>query len=309
MPKTKPRADEKFSNIFLKPEPAKVVLLADRIDDYLHETRNPKGDECVPTRRFRPSQLAKATCLRKMVYEYLGAEYEGNLGGFDAKTHRVFDNGHGVHERIQNYLADMHKWSGGEISLIGRWKCKSCGKLYGYHTVKQKPEDAWVPKPDKCKCGEEKRFRYMEIPAAIPDHLIEGASDGCLLISGEKFLLEIKSASNNVFSGLSGVPTYYKPQINLYMHGTGIFQTIFLFENKNTQELKEILYRYESSALTPIFKKTKAAAAFVKKKKMPPRFTNSQDVQAHCRLCEFRKICSTTDDFKEGIKLADYAKP
>jgi CRISPR/Cas system-associated exonuclease Cas4 (RecB family) len=147
------------------------------------------------------------------------------------------------------------------------------------------------------------------VDVAIPAHLTWGQADGIVIIDGEKYVLEIKSANPNTFNSLnSKPPVYYLPQINLYMHGLGIFQTIFLFENKATQEIKEIRYRYDSKVLKPIFEKTSVAVKHIKAKKMPPRLKSPTEVKEHCRLCEYRQICGLTDDFKEKLRVRDYAK-
>ena len=65
------------------------------INDYL--AKRPKDDRA--TKCFHPSSLHKSA-------EYLfKAYFEGDNGrDFEPRILRVFDNGHGVHERLQGYL-------------------------------------------------------------------------------------------------------------------------------------------------------------------------------------------------------------
>ena len=82
------------------------------------------------TKCFHVSQLYHP-CLRHLYYSYFGLKQE-----VDAKTYRIFDNGHSVHNRLQSYLEGIgilvekeHRVWNGEYRICGR--CDGIVKLNG----------------------------------------------------------------------------------------------------------------------------------------------------------------------------------
>ena len=137
-------SSRQFANVFSKPvdsAPKKAESLSDIIEDYMYDIYNRRevneklyGDKFEPA--FHPSQLVKAKCARKMVLEFFGAEFDKDIKYFSAQLHRIFQNGHDVHDRLQRYLADLDGWTNGKVVLVGRWFCKKCGSEFGVDTSK-----------------------------------------------------------------------------------------------------------------------------------------------------------------------------
>jgi hypothetical protein len=69
-------------------------MIIKAIDTYLEE----RSRDERPIRCFHPSSLHRSP--RELYWHYL----EGDTQEFDARTLRIFDNGHSVHERLQGYL-------------------------------------------------------------------------------------------------------------------------------------------------------------------------------------------------------------
>lgn len=68
--------------------------------DYYLMTKNDSNDRAINVN----SPSAVGTCLRARYYTRTGT---GTSESFEARTLRIFDNGTGVHERLQKYLVDM----------------------------------------------------------------------------------------------------------------------------------------------------------------------------------------------------------
>ncbi len=81
------------------------------IDDYLQN--RPKDQR--PKRCFHPSSLHLSAL--ELYHRYL--EGDGS-GSFDSRVLRIFDNGHDVHRRLQNYLTAIGMLSQPEIPVESR---------------------------------------------------------------------------------------------------------------------------------------------------------------------------------------------
>jgi len=88
------------------------------IEGYLEKSRN--QDKERTKKCFSVSQLHHP-CLRYLYYSYFGIPQE-----FTPKTLRVFDNGHHVHERLQDYLEKASVLVEREVSV-----CDDEYQIYG----------------------------------------------------------------------------------------------------------------------------------------------------------------------------------
>lgn len=76
---------------------------------------------------------------------------------------------------------------------------------------------------------------------------IIGAIDGRCKVNGEEYLVEIKSSSDYGFKKtLKGDLDYsYACQAIAYQRATGVHKTLFLYYNKNTSHLQELVLNYD----------------------------------------------------------------
>jgi hypothetical protein len=96
-------------------------MLIKVIDDYLQQRpRDERKRNC-----FHPSSLHKSE--NDLYHHYLKGD--GNQE-FNSKTLRIFDNGHGVHERIQFYLEDAGILIQAEAPVVHS-KYEICGSADG----------------------------------------------------------------------------------------------------------------------------------------------------------------------------------
>jgi len=95
-------------------------MLIEKIDKYLITRKEPKR----PNKCFHPSSLHKTP--KELYYHYL----DGEKQHFPAKIKRIFDNGHAVHTRLQNYLTDTKILYATEIPVSNE-EYEICGHADG----------------------------------------------------------------------------------------------------------------------------------------------------------------------------------
>jgi hypothetical protein len=180
-------------------------------------------------RGFHPSALAGASCKRKLIFQYFEIPEED--AGIEPKLRRIFDNGHGCHERWQTYftlLSHINK----DIVLIGSWKCKGCGLVIS--------ADKAIPEPENFECPrcKSKRIKYNEYRVRDKKLRITGKFDIKLLIKGKEYLIEIKSINMFSYQKLfHPLPDHIK-QFSFYQKLDGTPIGFFLYEDKNTQDYR-----------------------------------------------------------------------
>ncbi len=82
----------------------------------------------------------------------------------------------------------------------------------------------------------------IEIP---PQELISGRADAIIGMNGKEYVVELKSISSFGFEQLDNPKDSDMKQLMLYMHYFSIPRGVLVYENKNTQELKEFEVDYD----------------------------------------------------------------
>lgn len=131
----------------------------------------------------------------------------------------------------------------------------------------------------------------MDIPRFDMTHKVYYTPDAIITIGKTEYIVEIKSQSTNSFqtekSHLSG-----RKQLKLYMHLSGIHQGFVLVEDKNTQEIKVLYFKYDpedkevQSFVEGLNEIRKADKKFRKEKKMVARH-----VDCTSQFCNKAKRC------------------
>ena len=81
--------------------------------------------------------------------------------------------------------------------------------------------------------------------------------DAILTINGKKYVVEIKSVNTYQFMKMTSHPTAMK-QVNMYMHFTGIHDGIILCDDKNTQNFKIFMVKYNPDIVAPYIERLEA---------------------------------------------------
>lgn len=274
------------------------------LDRFLFEEANRPNDRAVNVNA--PSQAGK--CNRANYY--MRMQYE-NDGTIDPRTQRIFDNGSGVHERLQSYLLDMELLYMDEVPLINdeyniqghtdgflnldeevaileiksindnqfnqlrdaKEEHKRQGLIYLYCAEERRK---WLHEtygtPEEFNVSYHERYRYFETRY---QHMKDG----------RKYTREEKIKNEVMLNMLADNILFYtdKP----------LTKVIFLYENKNNQELKE--YVVERNLTTePILEEVLENYAYLNKcceaQEIPPREGTSKSCNT-CRWCSYKNEC------------------
>ncbi len=227
----------------------KKGFMEEELDSYLTLKGNSKK-----TRKWviRPSELGQ--CTRKIVMLILGL-IEDTI---TPQQQRIFDNGNDVHRRyLKSYLPKI-----------------------GCKPVKIKVT----------KNGVSEKVDFSEVLIENKDYWIRGAPDAVILNphDGLKYVFELKSIKQENFAVLEGPHEDHIDQVTIYMFLTDTKKALVLYENKNTQSIKEFVVDFDPKRLDTILKKIRTIQGYV---------TNYQETQAlpdkcgvnYCIACKGEK--------------------
>lgn len=133
--------------------------------------------------------------------------------------------------------------------------------------------------------------RLIEIP-----HLkIRGELDDMVFnpVTKEKFIFEFKTMNAKEWEELREPKGEHVTQVHPYMFAKGILQAIIVYENKNTQELKQFIRRFDGALWHSIELRLLNIMDLVEKKQLPWRTPMQNDSR-----CQFYWTCSGFE-FKE----------
>ena len=275
------------------------------LDRYLFEQANKPNDRAVNVNA--PSQAGK--CNRANYY--MRNQYEGD-GGIDPRTQRIFDNGTYTHERLQAYLIDMDLLLMDEVPLLNDTyniqghtdgflnldpevailEIKSINSR-GFAYLKDAKEE------HKCQgliylfCAEERRqqlhhqFKTEEAFNASYDERAEWFAEHYQhMKSGRKYTREQKIQNEVDLNLLSD---------NILFHtDTPITKVVFLYENKDTQELKEFVLERTISVepiLDEVLKDYQYLNECCEKQEVPPRPNGASKTGMMCKWCSYKNTC------------------
>lgn len=275
------------------------------LDRFLFEQANKPNDRAVNVNA--PSQAGK--CNRANYY--MRMQYE-NDGTIDPRTQRIFDNGTYTHERLQSYLIDMELLIMDEVPLINDeyniqghtdglldieedeiavLEIKSINENQ-YNQLRDAKEEHKKQGLVYLYCAEERRKWLRETYKTVEEF---NASYGERykyfeehyqhMQGGRKYTREEKIKNEVELNLLADNILYYteKP----------ITKVIFLYENKNNQELKEFVVE-RNMTTEPILKEVLADYEYLneccEEQEIPPREGTSKSCTM-CRWCGYKNEC------------------
>jgi CRISPR-associated protein Cas4 len=123
----------------------------------------------------------------------------------------------------------------------------------------------------------------------IPNkEIVHGRADAIVNIDGEPYVVEIKSINSIAFGKLeSPDPDHYK-QIQLYLHYFNIKKGIVIYENKNTQEIKEFAVDYDEKTVQEVLEKFHVLKAQIQSNIVPSK----GDMGWKCNYCPYAEECT-----------------
>lgn len=233
--------------------------IIDLIDTHM-ETIQEENDRDVT--RFHPSLIGY--CSRKIAYTML--RYPAPL--IDARTMRIFECGHSMHERFERWFGEIGIQIATELILN-----------------EDSPDEAIA---SRC------------VPLNI-----SGRTDSLVVIDDELYLVELKSANGNMFKYYLNEPKeHHVQQLQLYMYLTGVHKGFILYEDKNTQELKEFYIQYDHKLVEQLLEKIRMINYHVENRMLPNKEGKPSEWQ--CKYCEFRGICHYPQRPENQALLEEY---
>lgn len=221
------------------------------VTEILNDFLIKKSSQHYPrTRVIRPSSIAD--CTRKIVCDILGFLPPEPI---EPRRQRIFDNGDSVHTRyLKYYLPRM-----GIAAKILAADRKGKQKVKDFIEVSLKEDDYWI----KCR----------------PDAVIINRKD-----NNRYYVLEVKSMRSDLFDALEYPDANYIQQVHLYMFVTKVPRAIILYENKDTQDIKEFVIEQDDALLEKILAKIRSIQKYVvdyiNNKKLPEKCS-----RGYCYAC------------------------
>jgi len=141
-----------------------------------------------------------------------------------------------------------------------------------------------------------------------PQEIITGRADAVLSDGKELYVLDIKSMNSMVFRTLEKPKEENINQIQLYLHYLRIPKGILLYVNKDNQELKEFIVKYDQAIAKNLLKDLEGLKEKIDSNIVPDRISGYSS-SWQCQYCQFREVCSLTgagelkwESFREKIE-------
>lgn len=273
------------------------------LDLYLMNLSNTDSDRAINVNA--PSQISN--CMRANFYLRKGYEKDPNC--VDARARRIFDNGTHVHLRLQEYLKEegillmdevplrenTYKIQGHTDGLL-KLSDKEIGILE-IKSINDRSFSALIDAKEEHKeqamtyifCAENRR-RYLK--STYKNFLAFKKSEKerkeyyrqlfDYMKDGHKYTREEK-INNQVSLGIQADNILYKTK-------TPITKVIFLYENKNSQELKEFTVEYDEAIMNSILERCKTLNEMVENDELPEREGTNKNTPP-CKWCDYRIEC------------------
>jgi CRISPR/Cas system-associated exonuclease Cas4 (RecB family) len=141
------------------------------------------------------------------------------------------------------------------------------------------------------------------------EHQITGHLDGKIIEDGVAIPLEIKSCHPNIWDSISDFESLkskpwlraYMAQITLYMLMQGVDRGIFLFKNKSTGMLKQLIVTLDYDLGEACIR----AAETINKHVKAGTFPEGTDNRETCKKCPFRMLCLPDISFGAPLKIVE----
>lgn len=253
--------------------------------------KNTEKREAGKTRSFSPSSLGM--CNRAIVYNmaYISGEPKGYT--FTA----ICDNGTDFHNRFEKYLKDAGLLIANEASFKIEGFCSGRTDAIITNFREHESSDEIITLySEEHELDENGRWKKDEEGNYIlyNKEIYKGPNDDIILI-------ELKSVSNKKFTRLanSSKPSIRQHvlQLQFYMKALNIKHGCLIYENKDTQKLKQFDVDYDEDIAQEAWDQCEFCTKCVEAKKLPPKLPSDRD----CTFCEYCEICKPEyiDEAKE----------
>lgn len=277
------------------------------LDLYLLSLNEEDNDRAIDVNA--PSQIGK--CLRQRYYARTGATRDSNA--VDARTRRIFDNGTKTHERLQEYLLEQGMLLMDEIPVLNE-QYNIQGHTDGLIAI-SKVEKAILEIKSINSNG------FSQLKGAKDEHKQQGLTYVYCVEERRKFLHSeyetfedfeadkprLMSAYAEHYQHLKDgrkhtraekiqhqCDLHYAMDSILMKTNVPVTKVVFLYENKDTQDLKEFCISSRDAkskeVITAVLEDCAELNEYVTKGKVPPRCSSTK-TSMDCRWCPFAIEC------------------
>lgn len=273
------------------------------LDEYLLKVANKDNDRAVNVNA--PSCAGR--CNRANYYMRIQLPHDGTI---DPRTQRIFNNGDHVHIRLQGYLEEMGMLICDELPLINEEY-----NIQG-HT------DGFLDLGDEVAILEIKSIndnQFQQLKDAKPEHKEQGLVYVYCTEERRKYLRDTYKTREDFDASQPEREAYFRGKYQhlkggrkhsreekiqyqvdlhtiaddvLYDTDKPVTKVIFLYENKNNQELKEYCVERNASTehiVTEILERFQTLNDCVQNEEVPPR-EGTKSSQT-CRWCNYKNTC------------------
>ena len=155
-----------------------------------------------------------------------------------------------------------------------------------------------VLQSEKTKDIELLQFEFP-IKVNIDDFLVSGRVDDLVLLklSGRTVLVEVKSCRDIVW--IKGPQPHHVPQLQFYMHATGVHEGMLLYIDKASLQSRAFQIPYDESQCKDIEEKFRNLHTNLKRDTLPaPEAKQRIDMKWMCKWCEYKDLCDK--DARDG---------
>jgi len=202
-----------------------------------------------------------------------------------------------IKEKIEKFYTDKKRdWDKVSFYVTDAGKCPRA-VWFGFKKFPKKDKDPRVMRV--FENGDYTHMRIMSslfsigavkaIELALENELVRGRCDGIVVINNEPYVLELKSINSFAFKKLERPKPDHIKQLMLYLHYFKIQRGIFLYENKDTQELKEYMMTYDQKMAESIVQDFHTLKHFIESNTLPPVPMGLEEWE--CRFCDYSEEC------------------
>jgi CRISPR/Cas system-associated exonuclease Cas4 (RecB family) len=130
------------------------------------------------------------------------------------------------------------------------------------------------------------------IKMQIDDFLVSGRVDNLILIklSGKTVLVEVKSCKDIIW--IKGPQPHHTPQLQFYMHATGVHEGLLLYIDKASLQTKVFTIPYDESLCKTIEDRFRDLHRDLSQSVLPlPEAKQKIETKWMCKWCEYKLIC------------------
>ena len=235
-----------------------------------HLLARPLGDRATDV--LHPSEIIKRNWCRRASY-FLLKGYPKIQERPNLRLLSIFDEGHAIHAKWQNWFYEMG-------NLHGKFKCLACGQI------------TWGTSPSNCEHCDHTRLEYAEVTLFDDALRIKGHTDGWIKGIGDDCLIEIKSIgpgtirnedpglfldSSDFMAAWKNVRRPFNSHLlqgQMYLElmkrmGHEVNEIVFLYELKADQDYKEFSIRADYELVRHIFENAEKVVKAVESNQVP----------------------------------------